>query len=529
MAKHNQAWHSEDATGGIAYRTPSLTNMIKENQARDQVIAGLATNISVLTKMFTESQTKKVNIVEDVQPTLNEDYEEANYVNNSQGGYQSQQYQGQGQQNQWRPNPQGQGNQQWRNDQDSSNQGNWSNNNNNFSNRSSNPYVPPKGQYSNQGSSSNSKLENMLERVLQNQERADTSMRNMTELVGSHTASIQKLEMQMRDLSREQNPKQKGTLPSDTIANPKGSGSGQTSHCMEITTRSGKVLQGESEQVVEVEESKQEVEAQVEAPIVVEAKKGPEKVESSRSEPEEVKEKKEDPGERDFARALCDNGASINLMPLSIYKQAGLGMPRPTSMRLQMADRSIKRHVGIVDDLLVKVGKFHLPANFVILDGEVDKEISIILGKIFLATGRALMDSEWNEIKFRINDEEVTFQESKGMKLPHEYESISVIDVVDEVEDAVEMKMEEQCLGEALAAILVNFDGEDMEGYMESINALEGLGSYNYAPKKLSLNLENRVEQPLTVLREHTQATVDNSGHLRDSRWNLQTQDKIGE
>ncbi|XP_070004541.1 uncharacterized protein [Nicotiana sylvestris] len=160
-------------------------------------------------------------------------------------------------------------------------------------------------------------------------------------------------------------------------------------------------------------------------------------------------------GAHDFARALCDNGASINLMPLAIYKQAGLGMPRPTSMRLQMSDRSIKRPVGIVNDVLVKVGKFHLPADFVILDCAVDKEIPIILGRPFLATGRALMDSERNEIKFRINDEEVTFQASKGMKLPHEYESISVIDVVDEVEDAVEMKMEEQCLGKALAAILV--------------------------------------------------------------------------
>ncbi|OIT00405.1 hypothetical protein A4A49_53262 [Nicotiana attenuata] len=113
----------------------------------------------------------------------------------------------------------------------------------------------------------------MLERVLQNQERSDTSMRNMTELVGSYTASIQILEIQMRDLTREQNPKQKGTLPSDTIANPKGSGSGPTSHCIAITTQSGKVLQGESEQAVEVEESEQEVEAQVEEPIVVEVKK----------------------------------------------------------------------------------------------------------------------------------------------------------------------------------------------------------------------------------------------------------------
>nr|XP_009803928.1 PREDICTED: uncharacterized protein LOC104249248 [Nicotiana sylvestris] len=412
----------------------------------------------------------------------------------------------------------------------------------------------------------------MLERVLQNQEKSDASMRNMTKVVGSHTASIQKLEMQMRDLSREQNPKQKGQLPSDTIANPKSGGSGSTSHVMAITTRSVKVLQGDIEQEIVVEEAEQEVEAEEQG--VVEVERVPEKEKVQEVNQEGVKEKeketskapppiprppppfpqrlirrvddnklekfydilkqlsvnipfleafqemsgfakylkglitkkrttknevvnmthrvssiiatspfqkKEDPGaftipctigERDFAKALCDNGASINLMPLAIYKQVGLGMPSPTSLRLQMAYRSIKRPVGIVDDVIVKVGKFHLPADFVILDCSIDKEIPSILGRPFLATGRALMDSERNEIKFRVNDEEVTFQASKGMKLPHEYESILVIDVVDEVEDVVELKMEEQCLGEALAAIFVNFDGEDMDGYMESVNQL---------------------------------------------------------
>ncbi|XP_070025042.1 uncharacterized protein [Nicotiana sylvestris] len=91
-------------------------------------------------------------------------------------------------------------------------------------------------------------------------------------------------------------------------------------------------------------------------------------------------------GAHNFARALCDNGDSINLMPLSIYKKAGLDIPRTTSMRLQIADHSIKRPVGIVDDVLVNVGKFHLPADFVILDCAVDKEIPIILGRPFLAT-----------------------------------------------------------------------------------------------------------------------------------------------
>lgn len=67
MAEHNQAWHSEDTMGGIAYGTPLLANMINENQERDQVIAGLDTNVNVLTNILTENQTKKVNFVEDVQ------------------------------------------------------------------------------------------------------------------------------------------------------------------------------------------------------------------------------------------------------------------------------------------------------------------------------------------------------------------------------------------------------------------------------------------------------------------------------
>nr|XP_016506506.1 PREDICTED: uncharacterized protein LOC107824271 [Nicotiana tabacum] len=279
----------------------------------------------------------------------------------------------------------------------------------------------------------------------------------------------------MRDLSREKNPKKKDTPPSDTIANPKGNGSSPISHCMEITTRSGRVLQGDNEQMVEVEDFEQEVETQSEVPSVVEVQKVPEEVKAQEVNREEGKkkvkeapktlppiprpppqrlarkmpgfakhlkdlitknkttnnevvnvthriifiittttvQKKEDPGALtipyiigtcDFARALCDNGASINLMTLDIYKQEGLGMPRPTSMRLQMADHSIKRPVGIVDDLIVKVGKFMLPTDFLILYCTIDKEIPIILGRPFMDTERALIDLEQNEIKFRVND-----------------------------------------------------------------------------------------------------------------------------
>ncbi|XP_070018172.1 uncharacterized protein [Nicotiana sylvestris] len=99
-------------------------------------------------------------------------------------------------------------------------------------------------------------------------------------------------------------------------------------------------------------------------------------------------------GSADFSKALCELGASIKLMPYSVFKTLGIGQPRPTSMRLQMADRSIKRPLGIIDDVLVRVDKFILPADFVILDCEVDCEVPIILGRPFLATEKALVDVE---------------------------------------------------------------------------------------------------------------------------------------
>ncbi|XP_070022250.1 uncharacterized protein [Nicotiana sylvestris] len=82
-----------------------------------------------------------------------------------------------------------------------------------------------------------------------------------------------------------------------------------------------------------------------------------------------------------FAKALCDLGASINLMPLAIYKRLGIGRARPTSMLLQLADMTVKRPSGILDDVLIKVGKFVFPVDFVILDCKVDEEIPIILGR----------------------------------------------------------------------------------------------------------------------------------------------------
>nr|XP_009599631.1 uncharacterized protein LOC104095251 [Nicotiana tomentosiformis] len=134
-----------------------------------------------------------------------------------------------------------------------------------------------------------------------------------------------------------------------------------------------------------------------------------------------------------FAKALCHLGASINLMPLSIYKKLGIGRARPTSMLLQLADRTVKIPSGILDDVLVHVGKFVFPADFIILDCKVDDEIPIILGRPFLATGRALIDCETGELKMRLNNEEITFNVQKSMRRPSEFANCSLLDTVDAI------------------------------------------------------------------------------------------------
>ncbi|XP_009604529.2 uncharacterized protein [Nicotiana tomentosiformis] len=117
-----------------------------------------------------------------------------------------------------------------------------------------------------------------------------------------------------------------------------------------------------------------------------------------------------------FAKALCDLGAIINLMSLSIYKTLGIGRSRPISMKLQLADRTVKRPSSILDDVLVQVEKFVFQAYCIILDCKVDEEIPIIFGRPFLATGRALIDCEMGELKIRLNNEEITFNVQTSMR-----------------------------------------------------------------------------------------------------------------
>ncbi|XP_021995207.1 uncharacterized protein LOC110892347 [Helianthus annuus] len=90
-------------------------------------------------------------------------------------------------------------------------------------------------------------------------------------------------------------------------------------------------------------------------------------------------------GNLSVSNALADLGASINLMPYSIFAKLNLGKPSPTRMSLQLADRSVKFPRGVVENMLVKVDKFVFPVDFIILDMDEDSEVPLILGRPFLA------------------------------------------------------------------------------------------------------------------------------------------------
>ncbi|GJR98481.1 reverse transcriptase domain-containing protein [Tanacetum coccineum] len=107
----------------------------------------------------------------------------------------------------------------------------------------------------------------------------------------------------------------------------------------------------------------------------------------------------------DVCHALADLGASINLMPLSFWKKLSLPELTPTRMTLELADRSITHPKGLAEDVYVKVGKFHFPTDFVVVDFEADPRVPLILGRSFLRTGRALIDVYGEEITLRVDNE----------------------------------------------------------------------------------------------------------------------------
>nr|GEZ92301.1 reverse transcriptase domain-containing protein [Tanacetum cinerariifolium] len=207
-----------------------------------------------------------------------------------------------------------------------------------------------------------------------------------------------------------------GSLPSNTVGNSKGD-------LKAITTRSGVSYDG---------------------PLILPPFSPPPKVverELEVTKDTKLPEKLEDPGkflipcnfpEIVECLALADLGASINLMPLSIWRKLSLPELTPTHIILELANRSTTIPTGVAEYVFVKVGKFHFLADFVVVDYVVDPQVPLILGRPFLRTARALIDVYDEELTLRVSDEAITFKVGNTSRYSYnDVESINQIDVID--------------------------------------------------------------------------------------------------
>ncbi|XP_057719618.1 uncharacterized protein LOC130934044 [Arachis stenosperma] len=140
-------------------------------------------------------------------------------------------------------------------------------------------------------------------------------------------------------------------------------------------------------------------------------------------------------GNMTLEKALYDIGASINLMPLSLRKKLAIEEVKPIRMSLQMADKSLKIPNRVVENLLVKIGEFIFPADFVILDMEKEGHNSIILGKPFFATTRAIINVEKGEMTLRVHDEKMIINVFKAMQYFSEKEKRMRVEMIEELEE----------------------------------------------------------------------------------------------
>jgi hypothetical protein len=126
-------------------------------------------------------------------------------------------------------------------------------------------------------------------------------------------------------------------------------------------------------------------------------------------------------GSETVDKALCDLGASVSLLPLSLFKRMGIGELKPTELVLKLADRSTINLVGFVEDIPVKIEGIYIPADFVVVDIDEDNDVPIILGRPFLATAGAIIDVQNGRIIFQVSNKMVGFELENVMKGPAPY------------------------------------------------------------------------------------------------------------
>jgi hypothetical protein len=194
-------------------------------------------------------------------------------------------------------------------------------------------------------------------------------------------------------------------------------------------------------------------------------------------------------GHKEIDKAILDLGAGVNLLPYLVYQQLGLGELKPTIVILQLADRSIKKPRGIIEDVIIKVDKFFFPVDFIVLDTEPvphpKRLISVILGHPFLATANAcincrtgVMEISFRNINIRLNIFNA-FQHALNQ---------NECFFVDSIEEYVEDSLPSLLANDPLESCLAHFGFEDFDTnqYVEEVHDLpETAASTDFHPWRL--------------------------------------------
>ncbi|XP_023638858.1 uncharacterized protein LOC111830608 [Capsella rubella] len=166
-------------------------------------------------------------------------------------------------------------------------------------------------------------------------------------------------------------------------------------------------------------------------------------------------------GEHTFDRCLCDLGAGVSLMPISVSKRLGLTNFTPTKMSLILADRSVRFPVGVAEDVHVRVGNFYTPTDFVIIELYEEPRDPLILDRPFLNTVGALIDVRKSKIKLHIDDFVQEFNLERVMSKPTIEGQTLWVDIMDELADEL---LEELSMDDPLQIAMVK--EADQFGYL---------------------------------------------------------------
>ncbi|CAN6721003.1 unnamed protein product [Malus baccata var. baccata] len=186
---------------------------------------------------------------------------------------------------------------------------------------------------------------------------------------------------------------------------------------------------------------------------------------------------------KNFGRALCDLGASINLMPYSVYESLNLGDLKETKVVIQLADRSNRYPKGLLEDVLVQVNELIFPADFFVLEMEHDPMLTalpLILGRPFLRTARTKIDVYDGTLTMEIDGENVKFRIFNAMRYPSDFESCLSIDMFDYfVQDCFNEGVGQDNLEKALVHSITygnfNYSEHIEEELIQTVAALESL------------------------------------------------------